>query len=110
MLFKYRSYVFFIRQPPGAENLVSSVGLEDGGADSLDEVASLDQDFLPMLLSVKTIRLDDSIFSDPAFMSLVDGSIELIPEGNEGRPNPFAPLGAENSVSSTSSSGSKTSN
>lgn len=48
---------------------------------------------LPVLLSIQNIKLDDSIFSDPAFVRLVDTSIILIPDGNEGRPNPFAPIG-----------------
>ncbi len=52
-------------------------------------------DFLSVLLNVKSIRLDDTIFSDPAFLSLHDSSIVLVPDGTEGRPNPFAPIGTD---------------
>ncbi len=57
---------------------------------------SPDKDFLPLLLNVKTIKLDSTVFSDKVFTSLVDSSIVLVPDGDEGRPNPFAPT---NSVS-----------
>lgn len=53
------------------------------------------QDFLTLLLNVKNITLNDAIFSDKAFMSLHDSSILLVPDGNEGRPNPFAPIGTD---------------
>jgi hypothetical protein len=53
-------------------------------------------DFLTLLLSLKTIRLENSIFSDPAFISLQDSSIVLVQDVTEGRPNPFAPIGTEN--------------
>lgn len=52
-------------------------------------------DFLSVLLSIRGITLDTTIFSDPAFLSLRDSSIELVPDGNEGRPNPFAPIGSD---------------
>ncbi len=52
-------------------------------------------EFLSLLLSVKSIQLNDAIFSNPAFQSLSDSSISLTPDGNEGRPNPFAPLYSE---------------
>jgi hypothetical protein len=51
------------------------------------------QEFLSSLLNVKNIKLNDAIFTDNAFISLHDSSIVLTPDGNEGRPNPFAPLG-----------------
>ncbi len=45
--------------------------------------------------SISGITLDTSIFSNPAFLSLRDSSVILIPRGNEGRPNPFAPIGID---------------
>lgn len=63
-----------------------------------DEAAGKEvaQDFINLLLSVQTIQLNDAIFTDEAFQSL-DGSnsITLVPDGNEGRPNPFAKFGAD---------------
>ena len=53
------------------------------------------QEFLSMLLSVKTIRIDDSIFTSSAFESLSDSSIQLVSEDNQGRENPFAPIGSD---------------
>ena len=57
-----------------------------------------------VLLNVKNIKLDDSIFSDIAFSNLRDSSITLIPDGTEGRPNPFAPIGSDASVAPVNNS------
>jgi hypothetical protein len=62
------------------------------------------QDFLNTLLSVKTIKLNVDIFSDPAFISLHDSSITLVPDATTGRPNPFAQFGAEDISTSTPAS------
>ncbi len=51
------------------------------------------KELLGVLLNVKSIRLEDDIFKEDAFTSLRDSSILLVPDGNEGRPNPFAPIG-----------------
>jgi hypothetical protein len=57
----------------------------------------LAQDFLDLLLNIQSIKLDNAIFSDNAFINISkhDTSIILTPDGTEGRPNPFAPLGAD---------------
>ena len=95
-------YVFFIKKSPDQAPLVSSVPVAvSPGANSasvLDGASSITQDFLSLLLSVKSIKLDDAVFSDPVFLSLQDSSILLVPDGTEGRPNPFAPIGIENIV------------
>ncbi len=54
--------------------------------------APVNQDLVSLLLELKSITLDESIFSDPAFTGLQDFSQELVPEA-VGRVNPFAPLG-----------------
>ena len=93
------TYVFFIRTDSSEEaNLVSTqnsstdvpvvIGSPSDGSLSAD-------DFLPLLLSVKNIKLEDGIFAEPAFKNLKDSSITLVPDGSEGRPNPFAPLGQD---------------
>src|SRR3989344_2490379 len=88
-------YVFFVRTSSDTAALIfSSSGsavsdVMEGGN------SSINRDFLTLLLSVKNIKLDDTIFSDEAFSSLRDSSIILTPSGNEGRPNPFAPLGTD---------------
>lgn len=99
------AYIFFLK-PDGAPDasLVSSpstsalpldaapvaeTGVPSGG------VSVAANDFLTLLLGVKNIKLPEAIFSDPAFLGLRDSSIVLVPDGNEGRPNPFAPLGQD---------------
>jgi len=92
-------YLFFIKGSGEQSNLVPETTTLLSGTTSLVEVDNtFGQDFLALLLSVKNIKLDDSIFSNPAFTSLHDSSILLIPDGNEGRANPFAPIGADNIV------------
>ena len=89
-------YIFFIKPSPPVDNLISSSSnLSEQSAETLARNASATQDFLGLLLSVQNIKLDDTIFSDEAFIGLRDSSIVLIPDGNEGRPNPFAPLGTD---------------
>lgn len=90
-------YVFFIKKDKPESNLVtttSSVNVEQvAGLSKEDE--EIAKNFLSLLLSVKNIKIEDSIFSDPAFVGLRDSSILLSPDGTEGRPNPFAPVGVE---------------
>lgn len=96
-------YVFFIKSPAPETSLVSSpsdfVIPGNSRPGPIVSDGTIARDFLILLLSVKNIKLDDKIFSDDAFASLHDSSITLIPDGNEGRPNPFAPLGTENTTS-----------
>ncbi|OGI63447.1 hypothetical protein A2818_00785 [Candidatus Nomurabacteria bacterium RIFCSPHIGHO2_01_FULL_40_12] len=92
-------YIFFIRKTPEVASLVSSSSVSPASATNIPDANSLiAKDFLNLLLNVKNIKLDDSIFADNAFNSLRDSSIVLTPDGNEGRPNPFAPLGSENII------------
>jgi len=68
---------------PDALLVTESVG---SGAPSEKE-----RDLVATLLQLRAIGLDGTIFSDPAFQSLVDYGIEIVPEP-VGRENPFAPL------------------
>lgn len=91
------AYVFFVKKSPEERNLVASAptGAALPSADVLDKNSQIARDFLSLLLSVKSIKLDDTIFSDLAFISLRDSSITLTPTGDEGRINPFAPIGSD---------------
>jgi len=95
-------YVFFIKKAPDEGNLISTSPsgdvLADAGtnAETLVENTLITKDLLSILLSIKNIKLDDSIFSDTAFINLNDSSILLTSPGDEGRLNPFAPIGFEN--------------
>lgn len=90
-------YIFFIKATPEQAGLVSST--TNGEPTSTNATTNGDtlgaKNFLSILLNVKNIKLDDSIFSDAAFNTLQDSSIILTPDGTEGRPNPFAPIGTD---------------
>lgn len=59
------------------------------------EADKIGQEFINQLLNLQAIKLNDEIFSSLAFQSLEDFTIVLVQPGNEGRPNPFAPFGAD---------------
>ncbi|MCE9549091.1 hypothetical protein K8Q98_01695 [Candidatus Nomurabacteria bacterium] len=86
-------YIYFFSGAPDEASLVSAT--TPTGTITPGQASLITQDFLSILLNIKSLKLDDAIFSDPVFMSLKDSSILLNPEGNEGRPNPFAPIGSD---------------
>lgn len=93
-------YVFLIKKAPEENNLISSNSSSFDPMFSTSDTPNGDsfavsQDFLSVLLGVKNIRLDDSIFSNKAFINLHDSSILLTSPGGEGRINPFAPIGSD---------------
>ena len=97
-------YIFFIKKTPTVAPLTSSSGAlvaENAATATANQTATVGSDFVSVLLSVKNIKLDDSVFQNPAFLSLKDSSIVLVQDGNEGRPNPFAPIGSEATVAPT---------
>lgn len=99
----FSAYFIFIK--PGSQDeasLVESGPLPEINTDSFGvsaetplNVPQAAGDFLTLLLNVRNIKLEAAILSDPAFQSLKDSSIVLVPDGTEGRPNPFAPIGAD---------------
>lgn len=94
------AYLLYIKNNTSGEaDLVSSSNSTALNTTKEDVNSSISQDFLTLLLGVKGLKLDDTIFSDIAFTSL-DGShsIILTPDGTEGRVNPFAPLGTDVAV------------
>ena len=94
-------YIFFIKKDPEEADLSSVlVPVSDTSGnvnDTIDQNSIIARDFLAVLLSVKSVKLNESIFSDNAFINLHDSTIILSPPGPEdkGRPNPFAPLGRD---------------
>jgi len=94
-------YIFFIKPSSDQANIAPLQNTTplpniDGtvpGINTTNTNPLVAKDFLVLLSNVKNIKLDDTIFSDPAFNSLRDSSITLIPDGTEGRPNPFAQFG-----------------
>lgn len=91
-------YNYFFKAPADVGLLVSSSSISNVSDTKGNSNFPVSDDFLTLLLSVKSIKLDDTIFSDNAFNTLRDSSITLVPDGNEGRPNPFAPLGVDNTA------------
>lgn len=59
------------------------------------DTEEINREFVSMLLNLEAINLNDDIFSEPAFSALVDNTVRLNQPGNEGRPNPFAPIGTD---------------
>ncbi|MDB5225226.1 MAG: hypothetical protein JWL87_178 [Candidatus Adlerbacteria bacterium] len=55
------------------------------------------QEILATLGNLRTIKLDNSVFSDPLFVSLSDFGV-TIPPAAAGRRNPFAPVGSSGST------------
>lgn len=76
-------YLNFFSGAPSGELLAST-----------EEASPLSSDLLSVLSNLHTIKLDESIFSDPTFESLTNFGVELPPE-TVGRRNPFLPLGAQ---------------
>jgi hypothetical protein len=74
-------YLNFFSGTPAGELLAST-----------EQASPASQDILVILSNLHTIKLDNSIFSDPTFLSLTNFGVELPPE-NVGRRNPFLPLG-----------------
>ena len=95
------AYVFIIKQPASTPTLTTSSGSgpievsTTATNPTTDATMALSKDFLNTLLSIKSIKLDDSIFSDPTFLSLHDSSIVLTEDTTAGRHDPFAPIGSD---------------
>ncbi len=96
-------YIYFIRPSPEQPGLVSTASTTDATTTSSmsNDDALGTKDFLTILLNVKNVKLDDAIFSNIAFQNLHDSSIVLTADGNEGRPNPFAPIGVDATAAQT---------
>ena len=93
-------YIFFVKKAPEEENFISSSNTASSDTNTLQQNSLIARDFLSVLLSVKSIKLNDTIFSDGAFVQLHDSSILLTSPspGDQGRLNPFAPIGYEAAI------------
>lgn len=90
-------YFMFVKKPSEPVKLTSSNGNPDAtnGVSLNEQDSMIAKELLGVLLNVKNIRLNDGIFNEEAFISLRDSTILLVPDGTEGRPNPFAPIGKD---------------
>lgn len=66
-----------------------------------DSGSPLSTDILVTLQSIHSIKLDNTIFTDPVFVSLTDFGVTIPPE-NVGRRNPFLPIGVSSKLSTSS--------
>jgi hypothetical protein len=64
---------------------------------------ALSQNLLVTLQNLQTIKLDNSIFSDPAFISLTDFGVTIPPQA-VGNPDPFLPQSGGSSTGTKGSS------
>ena len=71
----------------------SLVSLNDGSV--VDN--STEKEILSLLLELRSIKLDVSMFESSAFKALKDFGVTLDPEPVS-RPNPFAPIGSDETV------------
>jgi hypothetical protein len=66
------------------------------------EVSPVDGDLLSALRELKKLKLDDSIFRNPVWLSLTDFGQDLAPQAS-GRSNPFAPLSSSDPAATSTS-------
>jgi hypothetical protein len=92
------AYIFFVQKNENGPALVSLFGNSSSPNESDQNLANT-KNFISLLLNIKDIRLEDSVFSGQVFSSLKDSSIILTSDGNEGRSNPFAPIEVVNTES-----------
>lgn len=97
------AYFVFFKKEPETENLVAgsnnTIVPTNVSINTITTSSEIDNELsariLTTLSSIKTITLNDSIFSSLAFKSLIDGTVSLPAETNVGRSNPFAPIGVD---------------
>ena len=68
---------------------------------STSQTSAQDQNFLNLLLQIKNINIDTTLFQNSAFISLQDDTLPILDQPY-GRPNPFAPIGQDSGSISTS--------
>src|SRR3989344_6517185 len=97
MIIVYAVLIKKKEEPALVSSLPPTVREQSGTANPsvIGEDSERAQRLLASLLSVQNIKLDESIFTDLAFLSLRDSNVILVPTGTEGRPNPFAPLDSD---------------
>ena len=98
----FGAYKYFIAKPAapagtdGGLSTTAGVATDPVTTATPDaDVSSAANEFLTLLLSVQSIKLDDTLFANPSFTTLQDLSRPITPDTNPGRKNPFAPLGAD---------------
>lgn len=86
-------------QTNGASPLQSSNAGASTPASAATPSAEVSNQFLRLLLSINSISISNELFAKPSYLALVDFSTRLESDGTEGRPNPFAPIGVDQTAS-----------
>ncbi len=82
--------------PSATSALVSSnTGTTQGLQNTTTTQDTTGSQVVAILRNLSVIKLDDSVFRNPSFELLTDVSIALPPITNQGRRNPFAPVGTD---------------
>lgn len=90
----FKNYHADAADTPG---LVSTTkGSSQGLQNSTNTGDNTGSQVVSILRNLSVIKLDDAVFRNPAFALLTDVSISLPPVSNQGRRNPFAPVGTDN--------------
>ena len=84
-------------EAPSTGLVTESAGgqVASGSLADTDSTARRSDELVRLLNSVSSIRLDDSIFRNPAFNALRDINSTLPSDRNPGRDNPFLPIGQD---------------
>lgn len=90
---------YFGYKKDGASTVAGLVSSRTGASQGLQSNTTVGEgstgsQVVAILRNLSVIKLDDSVFRNPAFALLTDISISLPPVTNQGRRNPFAPVGA----------------
>ncbi len=83
------AYFYMNRQPLVDESLLT-------GVTNNPSAATIEGNFITALNSLKRLKLNDSLFRNAAWTTLVDFGRTLAPQP-AGRSNPFAPIGTSES-------------
>ena len=85
-------------------------GLDTPGLEAVGGLGDLsgpgavaDDEFIRLLERLQGVELNSDLFTSPAWNSLVNFRVELVPE-DKGRRNPFAPTGFDPAASTTATS------
>lgn len=79
--FGWQVFIVEFEAPIATDELISNTEVVGG-------------DILELVEKTKSLTIDKSLFSSALFASLIDFQITLSPE-NQGRNNPFAPIGSD---------------
>ncbi|HEY4476686.1 MAG TPA: hypothetical protein VJB69_01770 [Candidatus Paceibacterota bacterium] len=87
--FLYR-YIFVPSQSASDTPGLEAVGVGYGSTAAVSSAA--DDEFIRLLQRLQGVKLNSDLFTSPAWKSLINFRVELVPEP-KGRRNPFSPTG-----------------